>query len=161
MKTNTLLLEFNGETITLSRIKMKTNTLQIEHIGEPIILSRIEPTPSDKAAAIAFNSPQWDDTFEGKDRKAFLSYDDADQHEEGCRCGKCDANGTSHGIFVFAVPKEGCRTADDFDAAAEEQEKYPLSRIYAPSEEAALNNARLWCEMQGFEVIKRPNPPRE
>jgi len=50
---------------------------------------------------------------------------DIDRHGQGCQCGACNFNGKSYGVAIK-------------DSTGEVQE-----RMYACSEESAINNARL------------------
>jgi hypothetical protein len=60
-----------------------------------------------------------------------LVVDDIDSHGSECGCGLCNRNGRSYGCGIFK--------ADDRDGD-------PLERVYGPSDEAAIHNARKLCE---------------
>lgn len=72
------------------------------------------------------------------EKLVYLHMDDIDYHKSGCKCGRCNCNGKSIGVAIKRV------LDPDGD---------PIERIYGPSEDAALHNARLECERGGFRVV--------
>jgi len=75
--------------------------------------------------------------------KVCLIVDDMDHHGEGCDCGLCNSNGKSYGVGIF--PKKATRTATEASD--------PLDRVYGPSEDAALSNARQVCKDNGWTPV--------
>lgn len=71
--------------------------------------------------------------------KVILRVDDIDRHGIGCECGLCNSNGKAYGCALF----------DAEDRAKED----PIDRIYGPSEQAVLENAKTLCREKGWEVV--------
>ena len=74
--------------------------------------------------------------FDLDDQKVVLDLDDRDEHSAGCKCGVCNHNNIAHGVLIRY------RGTDDGN----------IERIYGPSEEAAMHNARLRCQELGLTI---------
>lgn len=70
-----------------------------------------------------------------------LIYDDQDHHGSGCECGLCNANGKSYGVGIHQSTSHGIIVGEVFE------------RVYGPSEEAAMHNARQVCEEKGYVIV--------
>ena len=71
--------------------------------------------------------------------KVILVIDDFDRHGSGCTCGLCNSNGKAYGCAIFnAVDK------DRVD---------PVCRVYGPSEDSVLHNAKILCRCKGWKVV--------
>jgi len=84
-------------------------------------------------------------------RTVQLLSDDIDRHGAGCDCGLCNSTGKSYGVGIF--PGSGDPRSSD-----------PLDRIYGPSEESAMAQARQVCAKKGWKIVRGhernacPNP---
>lgn len=61
---------------------------------------------------------------------------DIDRHGAGCKCGQCNRNGKSYGVAIMPLGGED-----------------PLEVEYACSEDSALHNARLTCQVNGWQIV--------
>lgn len=68
-----------------------------------------------------------------------LALDDRDRHELPCECGRCNSQGTSYGVGVYA---------------SNDQQGDPLDRVYGPSEVAAFHNARRLVTLRGWKEVE-------
>lgn len=71
--------------------------------------------------------------------KVKLVFDDIDRHGEGCECGFCNFIGKSYGVAI--------RSTEFIPGVGD-----PLTRVYGPSEEAAFDNAKLFCKNQDWQI---------
>jgi hypothetical protein len=79
------------------------------------------------------------DIEEDDARYVNVVYWDIDRHGVGCHCGLCNMNGRSYGVAIF-------------DAGTDLN---PLEVVYAPSEEAAADNARLLAQNGGWVIVPK------
>jgi len=85
---------------------------------------------------------------------------DHDRHGSGCDCGSCDGNGKAYGVSLYELDAEGIKAylrlqaeidAESFEAWVEDAD--PVDVYYAPSEEAAVENALLAAKNQGYLLV--------
>ncbi len=74
--------------------------------------------------------------FDLDEDKVVLQLDDCDFHGFACKCGKCDQNGRSRGVCIRHRGSSEC----------------DVERVYGPSPEAAMHNARLRCRELGLTI---------
>jgi hypothetical protein len=72
------------------------------------------------------------------DKLVYLKIDDIDRHGEGCQCGLCNGIGKSFGAGIYKVlePDE------------------PIERLYAASDESAIQNARQISGRKGYQIVE-------
>ncbi len=81
-------------------------------------------------------------------KRVVIRLDDQDRHGAGCGCGLCNSNGKSYGAAIFDVST--CLYVAEIEHAIDGAD--PLDRIYGPSEEAALENAKRVCYGHGWKI---------
>lgn len=67
----------------------------------------------------------WQDAWEAYHKQVIIEVDDTEKHDDGCKCGRCNSNHRSYGAAILR-----CGTGE------------LIERVYAPSEEQALQDAR-------------------
>ncbi len=71
-----------------------------------------------------------------------LTLDDQDHHGAGCNCGLCNSNGKSYGVGIFPSSSDGAVIGE------------VLERVYGPSEEAAMHNAKMVCKKSRYVIAR-------
>lgn len=79
-------------------------------------------------------------------KKAFITIDDIDQHGGGCECGLCDDSGRSCGAAIYLI--DALKAFEDLDPSDCEV----FQRLYAPTEQAAMEKAERWADLKGYEI---------
>lgn len=72
-----------------------------------------------------------------------LILDDQDHHDEGCSCGVCNANGKSYGVGIYPATAGGITTGE------------VVERVYGPSEDAAMHNAKKVAWELNYRIVKQ------
>jgi hypothetical protein len=78
---------------------------------------------------------------------------DNERHVAACQCGFCNRKGHSYGVAIYDATGVDLDDEDQWGGLLANRDNRIDEVVYAPSEEDALRNARLFCKQRGYTVI--------